>query len=196
MSKRPYNSALKGNKRIECAPSDFEQLSDGIIFRHDIIKDGIPHQMSDCDFLYAEPPWPHGFQTFNERAGVEYNSYDDLARAIADIIEGMSNFILMPLGKTLLKKLPEPQRVEQIQLNGNPALLAHWHGNFEHTAKTTEHLLEQLGARYDSMGDFTCGYGAPVWSFLGGGGKRFVASDFDGCCVTVMASLFRSEGVF
>ena len=196
MSKRPYNSALKGNKRIDCKPSDFEQLPDGIIFRHDIIQDGIPHQMRDCDFLYAEPPWPHGFQTFNERAGVHHPSYDDLASAIGKIIESMDNFILMPLGKTLLKKLPAPTHVENIQLNGNASLLAHWRGRHVHQATNTEQLLLSLGARFDSIGDFTCGYGAPVLTFLDGGGKRFVASDFDGKCVTVMASIMRGKAVF
>tara|TARA_Y100001972_G_C7656705_1_gene330720 strand:- start:1736 stop:2326 length:591 start_codon:yes stop_codon:yes gene_type:complete len=196
LSKHPYNSALKGNNHIECEPSDFEQLPDGIIFRHDIISDGIPHQMIDCDFIYAEPPWPHGFKTFNERAGVHHNSYNDLAEGIANIIEEMPNYIMMPLGKTLLKKLPEPTHVESIQLNGNPSLLAHWHNYLDHQTKTTEELLMRFGSEYDSMGDFTCGYGAPVWSFLDGGGQTFVASDFDGCCVTVMASILRSEGVY
>lgn len=191
----PYHTALRQghDPHKDVDSSDLHLLANGVIFRHDIISDGPPLRMKDCDVLYADPPWPHGFKVFNERAGFHHKSYDQLAEAITDIITSLDKLTIMAIGKTLLRKLPEPYQLKSINLNGSPALLGVWNGEVDSYAVTTKSFCEYLGSRFECMGDFTCGYGASVRSFLAGGGTGYVASDFDGKCVTVMADIMRQH---
>jgi len=171
--------------------------SRGVMIKNDIISDGLPLEFSDCDVIYAEPPWPHGFAIFNKRAGVDHKNYNDLADAIKKAIIFCSStnsptpFYLL-LGKTMLSKLPEPNELHETILNGNAALVAVWNDSYEGELSSTSEICRELGRKYQKIGDFTCGYGACVKNFIDGGGESFVASDYDGKCITVMAAQMKS----
>ena len=165
----------------------------GIMLKNDIIANGLPKEFDACDVLYAEPPWPHGFHVFNERAGVSGINYGDLAKSIENIIliKNKPTFIL--LGKQMLKRLPSPKSVHNTVLNGNDAMIAVWNASYSGPTDSTASVCEYLGAQYKVMGDFTCGYGACIRNFLQGGGSQFVASDYDGKCITVMAAKMKQS---
>lgn len=160
----------------------------GIMLKNDIIADGLPSEFDLCDVLYAEPPWPHGFHVFNKRAGVSGPSYDDLAKAIENIILTKKKPTFILLGKTLLRKLPEAEVVLETILNGNSVIMAVWNASYSGPTTNTAEICKYLGSQYAIMGDFTCGYGSCIRNFLLGGGSRFVASDYDGKCITVMSA--------
>lgn len=163
----------------------------GIMMQNDIIADGLPEQFDECDVLYAEPPWRHGFKIFNKRAGVDHASYNDLADAISKIITGTEKPVYILLGQQMLNKLPRPNQLFETILNGNGAMVAIWRDTYTGLTDNTEVICQNLGSRYKCLGDFTCGYGACVQNFLEGGGKRFVASDYDGKCITVMSAQMK-----
>ena len=160
----------------------------GIILKNDIIEDGLPAEFDSCDVLYAEPPWPHGFHVFNKRAGVSGINYGDLAKSIEKIIAEKKKPTFILLGKQMLKKLPKPDNIYDTILNGNEAMIAVWGASYDGPKNNTAEICKHLGGQYKLMGDFTCGYGACIRNFLSGGGSGFVASDYDGKCVTVMAA--------
>ena len=95
------------------------------------------------------------------------------------------------IGESMLKRLPVPREVHQTTQNGGDALVAVWHGNYDGSCKSVNVICESLGSRYKYLGDFTCGYGTCIVNFLSGGGSGFVASDYDGKCITVMSTRMK-----
>jgi len=188
-----YHSALKSGVMTykDVKETSRANHSKGIILKNDIISQGLPIEFDECDFLWAEPPWPHGFKVFNERANADHKSYQNLVDAISEIIESSDKPIYMPLCKSLLRGLPNADQVEETSLNSGEALLAIWNDEYVGPYKTTNEICQTLGSIYSCIGDFTCGYGNCVVDFIEGGGKKFVASDFDGKCVTVMAARMK-----
>ena len=190
-----YHTALKKGSLtyLDVPETNYVEHPLGLMIKSDIINEGLPQQMLDCDVIYAEPPWPHGFKIFNERAGIKHNDYNDLSDAIKEAIvfcsskEASTPFYLL-LGKTMLSKLPDPNELHETILNGNDAFMAVWNDSYEGNLSSTYEICHTLGGRYKKFGDFTCGYGACVKAFLEGGGESFIASDYDGKCITVMSA--------
>jgi len=163
----------------------------GVMLKNDIISNGLPEEFDRCDVLCAEPPWPKGFKIFNDRAGVAHESYSDLVVAFIKIIENNPKPIYLIIGESMLKRLPMPREVHKTTQNGGDALVAVWHGNYDGSCKSVNVICESLGSRYKCLGDFTCGYGTCIVNFLSGGGSSFVASDYDGKCITVMSTRMK-----
>lgn len=188
-----YHTALsKGSITYDGVPeTERSDHSLGVMLKNDIIANGLPEEFDECDVLYAEPPWPHGFHVFNKRAGVEGINYSDLAKSIENIILTKKKPTFILLGKQMLSKLPVPNQIFETILNGNDALIAVWNGTYDGPTNNTAEICKYLGGQYRVMGDFTCGYGACIRNFLSGGGSRFVASDYDGKCITVMTAQMK-----
>ena len=188
-----YHTALaKGSITYDGVPETLRSEHElGVMLKNDIIANGLPEEFSVCDVLYAEPPWPHGFHVFNKRAGVQGTNYADLAKSIQDIIESEAKPTFILLGKQMLSKLPEPTQIFDTILNGNDAMIAVWNASYDGPTENTAVICKHLGTQYHTMGDFTCGYGACIRNFLSGGGSRFVASDYDGKCITVMTAQMK-----
>ena len=86
-----------------------------------------------------------------------------------------------------LVKLPSADVIVETTLNGNAVSMGVWNENCPIVLPSAELVCQELGSRYKCMGDFACGYGNSVKNFLIGGGQRFVASDYDGKCVTIIS---------
>lgn len=187
MTKTIYHSALKGVAETfsDVIPMDKAQHGDCLVMRADI-SNGLPLEFMACDFIYGEPPFPHGAKIFDERAGVSGRKYADLAKAVRRVVERSRVPVFLIVGKTMLKHLPDPSGYGTVDLNGNKEILAWWRTEYEGPLTTNLEVTNYLGSVYDIMGDFCCGYGEPLFSFLRGGGLSFVGSDYDGRCVSVM----------
>jgi len=200
---KKYHTALKESVLAEkhTGESNFETHPKGLMIKNDIIRSGLPAEFDSCDVLYSDPPWPHGWHIFNKRAGVNGTTYQQLCDAITKIIkQGKPTYLC--LGKSLLGKLPEPKITRDVILNGDKIILAIWNDNawlnaaeqhrlgigFQETLSTRDVCI-MLASRYKCIGDFACGYGESVRNFLDGGGARhkFVASDYNGNCISVMS---------
>ena len=160
----------------------------GIMLKHDFVSNGLAPEFNECDVLYAEPPYAHsGLKIFDARAGVNDRTYSDLIKAISKILLEWTKPVYLIMSKTNLAKLPNPDVIVETTLNGDVVSMGVWNDKNPILLPSTELICQGLGSRYKYLGDFTCGYGTPVKNFIQGGGQRFVASDYDGKCVTVIS---------
>ena len=89
----------------------------GLAFQHDM-ADGIPEEMREADVLYAELPWPNGYEKFAEMADVKQRkSYGDLIGDIGREIRELGKPTIVICGKTALKHL-NAEEVALGKLNG------------------------------------------------------------------------------
>jgi hypothetical protein len=187
MNSIPYHSALS-NGSIENAPAlNRYEAADGIAFTHDLF-DPLPAEYETADCFYAEPPWPAGVKVFDERVGIAGRTFGDLMLKVAAIIESDSRPVMMPVGKTALRKLPSPDACHQVLLPSSKAhcLLASWNWEFTPQQTTIDSALELISA-HSTVGDFACGYGHTAW-LARSLGKRWIVSDYNASCIGFIAS--------
>jgi len=189
-----YHSALKNKSITYTGIKETERAEheNGIMLKHDFVCNGLAPEFSNCDVIYSEPPYaPSGLKVFNQRAGVDRSSYSDLLEAISKIVLAWEKPLYLIMSETNLKKIPRPQHASKTFLNGDEVSIGVWNDDDPILLETTDLICKTLGLRYSCMGDFTCGYGFPIKNFLKGGGSKFVASDYDGKCITVIASQLK-----
>jgi len=131
--------------------------------------------------------------SFDKQAGVTGRHYGELAAALSDILVQLEIPVYLTLGKTLLRKLPTPKGQCSTTLNKGNVVLAWWNVDHQGPIWDVEAVQEYLAGKHSVCGDFFCGYGESVFNFLNGGGKAFVASDYDGHCVAVVGKRLRGE---
>ena len=193
MTDEMYHTALKSKFDTKYVVSSDMVFGDNHVFlKNDVMTQGIPDKIKECDVIYGEPPWPHGFKIFNDRADVEdKRTYKDFADALAEQIRSVKKPFYMTAGKTLIKLLPSNAGTLPIKLNGNDAFMVWWFDKFEGKPATNLDVCRILAKRFKSMGDWCCGYGTPLMAFLEAGGKSVVGADYDGKCITVCGDRFQ-----
>ena len=190
-----YHSAMK-IKNItteDVEPMDRWDFGDCIGIKHDFVKHGLPLEMEKCEVIYAERPWPHGFKIFDERAGQETRPYKLFQEATNQMIAQATKPVFLIVGKILLNALPEPRGTAEIRLNSLTVILAWWNCDYNGPLTTNTDVAWHLGGQFQSVGDFCCGYGEPLFSFLDNDlpQKRrqkqfFIGSDHNGKCIRVL----------
>jgi len=195
MSDYFYHSALKwGEKHLqEVEPLDYEVRGGCIALQNDLVTQGLPSAMDECDVIYGECPWPEGFKKFDDMADVDRRPYALFQKAVLQMILTTPKPIYMILGRTLLRPLPKPAGLADTKLNGGDVMIAWWNDRYKGPLDSNVHITEHLGSRYKNMGDFCCGYGEPLFKFLDGGGERFVGADHNGKCIRVLAERMREK---
>ena len=181
-----YNSALKHiNSNYTVMPCSFYKQDNNIAFYHDLLLNQFPHHFNQCDFFYTETPYPKGFKTFNKNYNSSNNkTYNDLADNLINIIK-LKKPIYLTLGKTLLKKLPEPNGQKDILQNNDIVIIAWWNTEILPQGDNTNQICKNFNLVYKCIGDFMCGFGQSVFDFLEYN-NSFVASDFDKNCIGII----------
>lgn len=182
-----YHSALKSKFEVsQVQPSNKELGQNFMLFQNDVVQDGIHESMDVCDVIYGDPPWPHGFDVFNERAGIFDNrTFNAFAHKLGAEILRLNKPFYMICGLTLIKRLPPNKGVRPITLNGGAAKLVWWFDDFEVSVSTNVDVIKALASKYEVMGDCFCGYSASLKIFLDNGGSSVIGTDFDGKCITI-----------
>ena len=148
-----YHTALKSKfdtKNVSPSKKIFGKRY--LFFQNDIMQNGIPDEISECDVIYGEPPWPHGFKIFNKRTNVKDNrTYKDFADILGSEILRLKKPFFMTIGKTLLKMLPSHAGHCQIKLNGAESFMVWWFDKYNGPHKTNLSVCKELGQRYASM---------------------------------------------
>lgn len=158
--------------------------SNGRAFVHDV-TDSFP-PMSDADVFYSDPPWPHGYKIFYERLGREPGKpFAEFAAGVGFELAVIGKPAFMVWGKTA-ERYAQPHYAVDTKLNGAKARLLMWNVDSA-TARqmdglTEELVLERLARRYETVGDFMCGYGRAGRVFVERG-KRYVMSDMSPDCI-------------
>lgn len=176
-----YNTALANGEREASPAVEHASFIDGMAFQHDFFS-GLPTSYRHCSVIYGEPPWRHGFDVFNKRAGVsEDRSWGDLMRIVGQAIESSDCAWVMPVGKQALRYMPSPDALHDSRLNGNEAYLACWRTEV-YGHGTSIDALNEVCMRYGRIGDPFCGYGRTAW-YARQHGKQFIVSDHDPYCI-------------
>ena len=176
-----YHSALHEDL-TNITPIDRVELPTGsIAFTHDIMNP-LPVEYQTCDVLYTEIPWHKGLEVYDRRAGVQGRTYAELIGAIERIIDRFKIITVLPLGKTALKMLPEPDQTSTVTINGAASMLAVYHGFLPIHFQTDIQVSNYLAINYQRVGDFCCGYGR-IGRIFQEHGKTFVMSDYNPKCI-------------
>ena len=145
-----YHSALKIGLNVleDVEPLAKARHGKNVAVQNDIIKNGLPIEMSDCDVIYGECPWPQGFKVFDERAGVLPRGYKLFQESVSSMVARESRPVYLILGKILLNHIRSPQGVQEIRLNGGPVLLAWWNDDYQGPLTTNVEVTHHLGGRF------------------------------------------------
>ncbi len=162
-----------------------------LAFVHDLMSSpSLPPEFDVCDVLSAEIPWQRGFGTFNERAQVsDDRTYGQFLGRVSEIVAAESRPVYLLTGRHALGRLPEPDSIADTMLNEWEAVILGYRPDPQIAAGTfgvTQELYHALAQRYETAGDFCCGYGRTGRFFLRSG-KRAVLSDFNPQCVGYIA---------
>lgn len=179
-----YHTGLLGGVFVTQAvpPVERVEVNGSVALVHDVVTAGLlPSEYDACDVLYAEPPWEQGLKSFDEGAGVEPRTFDELSAAMAAVVERATVPVVLLLGKKALTKLPPPQQTLAAKLNGAAVIAAIWNTEFDSAID-----LAYLATRYNRVGDFMCGYGRSGRVFAEAG-KRFTLSDYNATCIGYIA---------
>ena len=196
MEKVFYNSAIKNEtlQYSDLSPTEFFAMDESIAFRCNLITERkvLMDHIKDCDVIYCEPPFPLGIKTFDKRAKESTSSYSDFAKAFSIALNSCQQPKYIILNKRLLGFLNPPDEICRVILNNKKEMLGVWGGKMprqllRHHLTSNLDVCSWLGFKHRKMGDFVCGYGVPLFSFLKSrNGNSFVASDYDPHCITVI----------
>jgi len=184
-----YHSALASGTQHAAAPVQRFERHGSVFLTHDMAL-GLPPEMATCDVLYAEPPWKHGYDIFNKRAGVEAKvPWSAFMQRIGEAIEASKLPVALIAGPEGTKHLPPPRSRQNITLNGSYAVLLAYRLDVPGYAKTvpTTQVIGELAARFGRVGDFCCGYGVTGHIFLARG-RTCVLSDHNATCIGYIAT--------
>jgi len=176
-----YHSAFK-DEMADLKELDFFSKNDCHVFYHNII-DGNNDYFKQCDFLYSEPAWRHGYDKFQNRAGVKESTHKLYLTKIRNIIGELNKPTFIVGGKHMIKTL-SPNDYIEIKFNGFDAILMFWNTDVI-SVKTNIELLEILSKKYNTICDFSCGYGFYLKLF-----KKFICSDVNKKCVYFIAKTY------
>lgn len=161
-----------------------------VAFVHDITASPtLPASYAQCDVLVTDLPWQKGFETFNQRAGVDDGrSYPAFLARVCELVESEAVPTYLVTGRHALPHLPKPDVLLPMMLNEDEAVAVGYRPGDEADGRygVAPELLHALAQRYDTAGDFCCGYGRTGRFFLRSG-KRAVLSDFNPTCIGYIA---------
>ena len=177
----PYNTALKSEKITPCGRVTFSSTNKGVVFYHDVcypLSSLITYYIANrAGCIYSEIAWRDGYPKFKERAGVfNDSSYIDYWTGVKSMINTLSLPAFIPCSKTFAD-FACPNYTNKIRLNGYDVLLAVWNYSVV-SAYTTTELLKILGEKFNSVYDFSCGYGNALRNF-----EYCIGSDIDAACL-------------
>lgn len=162
-----------------------------VAFVHDVMAGpALPDEYGPCDVYVTDLPWRVGFDTFNERAGIDDGrTYPAFMRRVAEIVEALTVPTWLVTGRHALPALPAPDVVLPTVLNEDKAVAVGFRPGPEAGGRfgVAQELLHALASNYDVVGDFCCGYGRAGRFFLRAG-KRAVLSDVNPSCVGYIAA--------
>lgn len=185
-----YHTALNSKKSVSQEIEGTEKFQTKICsaFKYDFIPEqSLPKEYNECNFLYAEVPYPQGIKIFDKRANIkEERTVDDFAYALTKIIQSQKKPIGIVSSKILHKKLPSPDDLYDIKIHIGKVSFALYNLNIKYQFKTSTDLMNYVANNYKCLGDFCCGYGYPLLQFLEFGGEKIIASDHNSKCISIL----------
>lgn len=175
---------------VKAPPMDRWEGAGCLAFTHDLMTaPTLPAEFVICDVLVTDLPWQKGYETFNDRAGVDDGrTYASFMDRVAEIVESTAVPLYLITGRHALPKLPKPDALLPMRLNEDDAVAISYRPGDETNSSygVAPEFLHALAQRYDVAGDFCAGYGRTARFFLRSG-KQAVMSDFNPSCIGYIA---------
>jgi hypothetical protein len=190
--KKAYHSALKKELNID-NELYYRQKDDNIAFQHDITE-GIPLIYNQCDVLYSEVSWSHGYNIFAERAKVVSSTYLEYINILIEMIKTNKSQPIFLIVENKIKHLftnaISDLTINQLKLHSYPTtlIISNYQNDFlENSSIITNYdLLYYLAQNFNKVGDFCCGYGNTAKIFKQYN-KNFICSDINPKCIYYIA---------
>lgn len=173
-----YHSA-HGVEKNNLKELTFFENNGNIVFKHDL-NNGLPELFKNCDCIYSEPAWKSGYEIFKKRANVIDFGYKDYMNSIEKTIKELNKPTFIVGGKHMLKYLKPDHQID-IRFNGFYALLLQWNTDLIEV-KNNLKIIEYLSEKFNTVLDFSCGYGQHLFKF-----NNFIGSDINGKCIYYLA---------
>ena len=187
----PYNSALKAHpaeiKRRETLESVelFSNLR-GTVFFHDMsvpFKESEMTVINGADCIYSHLAYPAGMKAFADRADYEQKgTHNQYLQAVKTLIDELRKPTFIVCSEKAANKL-RPHKTRQIRLYKTMEVLACWEDYADEKHKTADEVSTYLSRRYNSVYDFSCGYGRSIREF-----DSIIGSDIDKKCLGYIKS--------
>ena len=179
-----YHSALKNIKEIELEDIDgfYKDKYGNIVFKYDI-NNGFSKIFQDCDCVYIEPAWKHGFVEFNKRSSTKNNvSFEQYNKNILNIIKKLKKPTAAIISKTLINFF-SPDYIIDTKIHNYDCKCALWNFNLDFNKyKNNFLIIEEMSSKFSTVLDFCCGYGNTASIFYKKN-KNFICSDYNGKCI-------------
>lgn len=173
-----YHSALR--PPVDAPSLTRYQGARGLTVVADVSR-GVPREFEDCDVLYADPPWPHGYDEFSRRAGGAAGSYGDVLVVLRDYCARVAIPVVLVTG-TRAALLLKPHATAPVRLPVGDAVACLWRLPAWTETRRSIDVIDGLARRHEVAGDPFCGYGTTGRIFAEAG-KRYVMSDLNPRCV-------------
>lgn len=187
--KKNYHSALQKERYYKDNINNFEKNGNKC-FTLDCVNDfNKIKDIKDFDLIYSEPAWKQGYLNFLKRANNDQSNYDSYISSMTNMISIINKPIVLILGKHIIKKMPSPQSILEINLHNYKTNVLSWHidlNKYKNKFKTNYDLINLLAKDYECVWDFNCGYGNTGKIFLENG-KKCLLSDINPKCITFIA---------
>ena len=182
-----YHSALKPEADI-AGELDHYAGERGTVFAWDLTQALHPTHL-EADAVDSEPAWRDGYNKFLARAGkAGSSSFPDYLAAIRGTVIALGKAAYVIAGKHMLARLA-PEITIPVTLHGYGAYAAIWHAEAPAGITDTESLLAYVCDRYETVLDFSCGYGNVARV-----ARRCICSDINRHCVYVTAKVLGYRG--
>lgn len=188
-----YHTALSGGRLHQDFQAQSYRDGWGEAFVHDVARRGLPIEIMRADAIYGEPPWEHGYRTFNERAGVfDAPPWAPFMRTLGEEVRRFGKPTAMTAG-IRAAKLFKPDTVVPIDLNGGKATICLWGMDLPPEVRTSEEVILHMASCFTTIGDPFCGYGR-TGSLVRSAGGRFILSDYNAFCIGFISKEAHSWG--
>lgn len=180
-----YHSALpKYDKGIDPMKiiNNFDYRNNSFGFTHNLIN-GVPDKYKNVDCIYFEPFWESGFSRFklNNKLDFELN---DIINSISEFIEEVDIPVFTIVSKHTTKKLPSTKNIKRAILHDYESNVLMYNADIDIKNNIDNFsIIKILSEKYNSIGDFMCGYGNTIIPFAEKN-KRFICSDLLPKCIS------------
>jgi len=176
-----YHSALKQIRCNEDFPEiEYFKKGKSIAMFNDLTR-GLPIEFDKCDVFYSDPPYPAGMNYFNKKSNIQ-TKYNDLMIAISNIILNKNKPTIITNCKNAVKFFPSPNQILKIKMNSSEVYAYVFNTEIDSSLKTNIDIINYLACKFNTIGDFCCGYGLSgiIFDIYG---KSFVLSDYNKKCI-------------
>jgi hypothetical protein len=187
MKKTVYHSAVKNIEVQKATPTERYENQDITAIAFDFetsIENGFPADFDKAEFIYLEPPFPRGYETFNKRVDKEVGiGFGALMSSVSKYMRESGKPAFLIGDKSFARYFCKEVKTMPMKLdvhNGNGTL--YYYNSHLPKFNSNIDLMNYLFSKYEIGLDFFCGYGM-TGQIAVKHGKKVVLADINPTCI-------------